>query len=243
MYRGSCFLASTGLYGLLAATVLIGLERRHSQNEWQRAKVLDTAFNTINFVNAVAATILSSWVLISLDASERTNVTGGRPSELARWTVESVCGYIVAELLLLAVSSRRLSKQFWDWAKESYKWMVIFHIVALTGLLSVLLRDVGYPLAMWVIWSELTSVFLGVESFLEDSRLHLRYARVYRTVEGSSTILFVFQRVFVFLFLLWLCWAQFTWEMAFILQLAILVVGTILNISLSADRVAEMKWC
>lgn len=241
-YLMLCFLAFAGLHGLLAASVLTYLENKHSGSpliDWWRAQALDKTIDVINFINAVTATVLSSWVLLTLDGPERANVTGRKPSDLAGWAVESVCGYMVVELVLLVVSSYRLTRRYWTQMKAAYCGMVIFHVVALFGLTSVLLLDTGYPLAMWVIWSELTSVFLGVEAFLQTTGLRLRYVLVYRTVAVCGTLTFVFQRVVIFLYLLWLSWAQFTWKLSFIFQVVILIVGTVLNAVFAADLVAE----
>ncbi len=239
MYSGCAFLVSTAFYGILAARALAYFERTHPRSDWWRAKALDRTIDVINFVNAVAATVLSSWVLVTLEHAERTDVHGRKPSELAGWTVESVCGYIIAELSVILLSRYRLTYEYWRLALDSYRWMVVFHTVALVGLTSVTLLDVGYPLAMWVVWSELTSVFLGVESFLEASAISRTHAKAYSVLEASGTLVFVFQRVVVFLCLLWLCWNQFTWKLTFVVQLAVLVTGTVINTGLAVDRIAE----
>lgn len=242
MHCGFAFLASTGLYGLLAARALVHFERQYPRSHWWRATALDRTIDVINFTNALVATVLSSWALVVLGEAERTNVRGGKPSELAGWTVESVCGYIVVELSVLLLSRYRLPSKYWKMALDAYRWMVVFHIVALLGLVSVLVLDVGYPFAMWVVWSELTSVFLGLESFLEGSGWSQTNVKTYLALEVFSTLMFIFQRVIVFVWLLWLCVEQFAyWDVGFIVQFAILVAGTVLNTGLVAERIVQMK--
>ena len=132
---------------------------------------------------------------------------------------------------LLSISSFRLSKSSWHWVKECYKETVIFHIVAFIGLSSVLLTGVGYSVAMWVIWSELASVFLGIQTCLEVYELH--HTRAYYIVDHFSSLVFIFQRVLLLLYLLWLCLMQFTIDFLFIIQFIILAAGTLLNIVLA----------
>ncbi len=236
-----------GFYGLLAAGTLTYFERKYPRGDWWRAKALDRTIDTVNFTNAVLATLLSSWALLSLDRTERINVRGGKASQLAGWTVQSVCGYIVVEISVLLLSRYRLTTQFWKLAVDSYKGMVVFHVVALVGLVSVMTLDAGYPLALWVIWSELTSVFLGLESFLQNIGVSRSHAKEFFVLEVGSTLMFVFQRVLLFDYLLWVCWDQFSWEVGFVLQFAILVAGTALNSVSAMDRVVETKqswnWC
>lgn len=194
---------------------------------------MERTLDFVNFINAVTATILSSIVLISMDSSERTDMRGRNCSKLATWTIESVCAYLIVEMTLLSISSLRLSKASWGWVKECYKETVIFHIVAFIGLTSVLLTGVGYSVAMWVIWSELASVFLGLQSFLEVYRLH--HTKAYFVIERCGSLVFIFQRVLIFLYLLWLCLMQFTTEFLFIIQFIILAVGTVINIMLACQ--------
>lgn len=188
---------------------------------------MERILDFVNFVNAVTATILSSVVLYSMDGSERTDMRGRTSSRLATWTIESVCAYLIVEMTLLSVSSFRLSKSSWACVKECYKETVAFHVVAFIGLASVLLTGVGYSVAMWVIWSELTSIFLGLQTFLEVYSLH--HTRAYYVVEMCSLVTFIFQRVLMFLYLLCLCLMQFTTEFLFIIQFIILTAGTVLN--------------
>lgn len=192
---------------------------------------MERILDIVNFTNAVTATILSSIVLCAMDTSERTDMRGRTHSKLATWTIESVCAYLIVEMTLFSVSSFRLSKSSWNWVKECYKETVAFHIVAFLGLISVLLTGVGYSVAMWVIWSELTSIFLGLQAFLEVYRLHR--TKAYYVIEQCGSLMFIFQRVLIFLYLLWLCLVQFTTEFLFIIQFIILVAGTILNIVLA----------
>ncbi len=137
-----------------------------------------------------------------------------------------------------ASSRFRLSAEYWKMAVDSYKEMVVFHVVALIGLLSVVILDAGYPVALWMVWTELTSVLLGVESFLEVIGGSQRHAK---TVEVGNTVVFIFQRVVLFVYLLWVCLDQFMWELGFVVQFVILVAGTALNSLLATDRVIEVN--
>ena len=242
---GSVFLVSAAFFGVLAAYLLAHYERklRLRSVSWQ-AQALDRAIEVVNAANATIATILSSWVLATGDKEEVTNVRGRKPNSLAGWTVEIVCGYIVVELVLMLVARYRLPRESWEWIKELYKWMVGFHIVALAGLMSVLILDVGYPVAMWVVWSELTSVFLAAADFLEASGISqsTTKAHLYCVVKVSCAVLFVFQRVVVFLYLLWLCLVQFAWELTFVVQTIILSAGTVLNIVQAVGHIEEIRY-
>jgi hypothetical protein len=229
-----CTIAFLSLYGSITFTGLFYLENKYVptlSTFKARKEAMERILDFVNFVNAVTATILSSIVLYTMDSSERTDMRGRTSSKLATWTIESVCAYLIIEMTLLSVSSFRLSKSSWVWVKESYKETAAFHIVAFIGLLSVLLTGVGYSVAMWVIWSELTSIFLGLQAFLEVYRLHR--TRAYYVIDQCGSLVFVFQRVLIFLYLLWLCLMQFTTELLFIIQFIILVAGTILNIVLA----------
>ena len=114
-----------------------------------------------------------------------------------------------------------------------------FHIVAFIGLTSVLLTGVGYPVAMWVIWSELTSIFLGKETFFEVFQLH--HTSTYYAVKICGTGAFVFQRVLIFFYLLWQCLVQFTMDLLFIVQFVILAGGTALNVVIAWSMISSCK--
>lgn len=242
---GFVLLVSAASYGVLAAKLLAQYERelRPRSVRWQ-AQALDRAIGVVNAANATIATILSSWVLATGDKEQITNVRGRKPNSLAGWTVEVVCGYIVVELVLMLVASYRLPRESWEWIKELYKWMVRFHIVALAGLMSVLILDVGFPVAIWVVWSELTTVVLAVEDFLEASGISQGSVKVklYSVVKVSGAVLFVFQRVLVFLYLLWLCFVNFMWELTFVVQTIILLAGTVLNIVQAFGHIEEIRY-
>ena len=136
-------------------------------------EAMDRVMDIINFTNATIASILSSWVLMSMEShKERFKVNGGRPNAAADWMLGSVCGYIVVEALLLCVTSYRLRGYHWSHIRNNYGETVIFHMVALVGLTSVVFRNTGYPIALWVVWSELTSVFLGLENFIVAGKYH-----------------------------------------------------------------------
>lgn len=198
---------------------------------------MDRAINVTNFSNALIATILSSMALFGLDNQQRTDINLKRPSIVAQWTIECVCGYIFVEFTFIFVASCRLSEKYWNLTKRALTGSIIFHGVALLGLISVLYFNTGYAIALWVIWSELTSVFLGIEVYMEDTLTKRTYPLIYQFVQMCSTVLFVFQRVVMFLVLLWCCWKQFTWQPLFLSQLGILCLGTILNTWFAVERV------
>ena len=178
-----CTIVFLSLYGSVTFTGLFYLENKYGRTLSTfkaRKEAMERILDFVNFVNAVTATILSSIVLCTMDSSERTDMRGRTHSKLATWTIESVCAYLIVEMTLFSVSSFRLSKSSWNWVKECYKETVAFHIVAFLGLISVLLTGVGYSVAMWVIWSELTSIFLGLQAFLEVYRLHRTRAHYVR---------------------------------------------------------------
>ena len=240
-----CFLLFTALYYAVATLVLTCNEHRLKGSlksvyiDRVRTNSINQAISVINFSNAVIATILSSLSLYFLDGQKRTDVSAGRPSQLAGLNIESVCGYIVVEITFLYVNSFRLSERNWELVKNASKETVLFHAVALTGLVSVLVFDAGYAVALWVIWSELTSVFLGIEEWSGIEQTP-RHARLYQVLVATTTVLFVLQRVVVFFYLLWLCWLQFTWQLFFVVQLSILCVGTVLNTKFAIERVVYM---
>ena len=215
-----------------AAVTIVSLKYSEKNSPWRRKQALNLAFNLINFINAVVSTVLSS---VALTVESLYNIHRGKTGELERCTIDSVCGYIVIELVLLVVSSFRLSKCDWSAIKTSYMTMEILHIVGLIGLSSVLLLNTGYPLAIWVIWTELTTVFLSVEDYFENSKLSLKHPTVYWLLTVCTVIVFLLQRVVLFLYLVWLSLTQFVWKFYFIFQLLLLIAGTVLNAMLAAD--------
>jgi hypothetical protein len=192
--------------------------------------------DVVNFVNAVVSTFLSSIVLFALEGAYWTHVTMRKENELVGWTVEWVCGYLLVELPFLTLNKYRLSRSALEEFRSSFDDILAFHGVALVGLLSVLLLDSGFVIAIWVIWSELTSVFLGIEVFFEVQEYHLSRKNVYALLAVTTTLCFIFQRFIVFLYLLWLCWCQFNWHASFLAQLAVLIVGFLLNVMFTAQR-------
>lgn len=192
---------------------------------YPRERAFNQTFDVINFINSVIATIGSSYALYYL-GSFRYNVSGSKSLVYEDWTIETVCGYITVELLLMAVSSYRLPKHDWSYIKERYKMMEIFHAVALTGLASVMYFNTGYPLAMWVIWTELTTVLMGVQELL----VPLQYTRVHRVLNKLINLLFVLQRILLYFYLIWLSIISFIMEFHYFVQFVILIVGTVLNI-------------
>ena len=192
--------------------------------------------DVMNFVNAVVSTSLSSIVLFALEGAYWTSVTMRKENELMGWTVEWVCGYLLVELPFLTLNKYRLSRSALDEFRSCFNETMAFHGIALVGLLSVLILDSGFVIALWVIWSELTSVFIGLESFFEVQEYHLSMKNVYALLAVITTTCFIFQRLVVFLYLLWLCWSQFNWHMSFLAQLVILIIGFVLNVTFTAQR-------
>ena len=209
----------------------------------KQAKAVIRTIEILNLINAIVASLLSSWVLMFAGKEEITNINGRLPgyNQLASWTIEAVCGYIVVEVALSFISRCRLSSQSWDLLMDYYNEMIVFHVVALFGLASVLLLDSGYTVAMWVIWSEIASVFTGIEQeFHYASFIPEKYKEWFSLPFNIvCTVSMVLQRVVVFLWLLVLCVVQFTWKSAFVCQLSILCVGTVLNIYIVSDPVRE----
>ena len=238
-----CFFIFTVLYFSIASAVLVFNESRlrhcYRALDLAKARSLDRAISATNLSNAIVATILSSISLYILDDQQRTNMHLRRPGTMAEWTIESVCGYIFVEFTFMLLNSFRLSKKTWKRLTGGLQDSLMFHAVALVGLLSVLVFDVGYAVALWVIWSELTSVFLGIESWMEETCLNVWYMRLFCLVRASSTVTFILQRVVVFLVLLWFCWQQFTWGLLYVTQLSVLCVGTVLNVKLAIERVTD----
>ena len=166
---------------------------------------------------------------MALTVESLYNIHRGKISELERCTIESVCGYIVIELVLVA------SKCDWTATKRSYMTMEILHIAGLIGLSSVLLLNTGYPIAIWVIWTELTTVFMSVEDYFENSKLSLKHPTVYWLLTVCTVIVFLLQRVVLFLYLVWLSLTRFVWKFYFIFQLLLLIAGTVLNTMLAMN--------
>ena len=168
------FVLSVLVYGSVAALIVIWIERLYQRRlRWWdvRLKTLNSAIDVINFANAVVASILSSLELYRLE--DRFRVRGSRTdTPLADYTLRSVCGYIAAEIGFVSLVGcnyvRRGNVGAWTLLKQIYAEMLLFHAVAFVGLTSVVLRNTGYPFALWVVWSELTSVFIGLQTFTAD---------------------------------------------------------------------------
>ncbi len=236
-----CFLCFAVLYFLIAIGVVTYtehvLKEKEKNEDRLKAKALDRAINVTNFSNALIATILSSVALYHTDSQQRTDIYLQQPSAVAQWTIECVCAYIFVEFTFLFAASCRLSRRYWELTKRALLGSVIFHGVALLGLSSVLYFNTGYAIALWVVWSELTSVFLGIEVYMEDTLNIHTSPLLYRVVQMCTSVSFILQRVVMFLVLLWFCWKQFTWQPLFLSQLFILCVGTILNTWFGVERV------
>ncbi len=239
-----CFLCFTVLYYLIAGGVArycednLRLSSRYKNEDRKKAKSLDRGVTVANFSNAIISTILSSISLYCLNSQQRTDIYLTRPSSIAQWTIESVCGYIFVEFTFIFGNKYRLSAKYWRLTKRAVMHTLIFHSVALLGLSSVLLFDTGYAIALWVIWSELTSVFLTIEEYMEETIIELNFPLIFQIVKTCTSVIFVLQRIVLFLGLLWLCGQQFTWQPLFLLQLLILCLGTVLNVLFVIERVS-----
>ena len=243
-----CFVVFLVIYGALAISVNLALlgrkphggRRALRDRERERAKAADDTFSIVNFANAVVASVTSSIALVTMEGADRSNPSASSPGLLATWCVESVCAYLVVEMLFLIYWGRKLSEWYWEMAKESYREMVIFHAIAQIGLASVVVFDCSYSVALWVIWSELTTVFLGVECVFEQcANLYKRFPVAYSCLVALTTLVFIFQRVLVFFYLLWLCFKQFVPSCLFVLQVGLLMVGSALNLRFAVERTTE----
>ncbi|XP_065828543.1 uncharacterized protein [Oscarella lobularis] len=200
-------------------------------------KALDRTFDIVNFSNALVATVLSSIVLFADPTGETT-----RPDivRLADTTIELICAYLLVELPILIYSRRNLTRSastVGDDFKSSYDGMIVFHAIALVGTSTA--RCANAPvrrIALWAIWSELASVFLGIESFFEYNCFHLSHTNAYACVALLATVAFVFQRVVVFFYLSFFAWSRFVWTIAFGIQFACLLIGTGLNVAFALER-------
>ena len=234
-----CFLCFTVLYSLIAGGVVKycedNLKLRYKNVDRIKAKALDRAITVANLSNATISTILSSLSLYYLNSQQRTDIYLTRPSSLAQWSIESVCGYIFVEFTFIFGSKYRLSDKYWRLAKGAVMSTMAYHCGALLGLSSVLLFDTGYAIALWVMWSELTSVFLCIEDYIEETIVAIPF--LFRIFKICTSVTFVLQRVVLFVGLLWLCGQQFTWQPLFLLQFLILCLGTLLNVLYAIERV------
>lgn len=224
------FVLSVSFYLLLTILTLSYFEQRNTS----RRTSLDRTFTVINFTNALIATSLSSTVLLSMENKSRLVIYGEKPSQLSLWTIESVCGYIVVEMTLLLTAHFRLSPYQWQSVKEDYFLMELFHTVAILGLSTVMWYGEGYPLAMWEIWTELTSIGLGLEDFLYHYNWTHQSTKINKIRSFFSFVnrcLFILQRVLLCLWLTWLGYNQLVWRHYHrLVQFIILIIGTLLNI-------------
>lgn len=216
------YLLSVFFYASLSSILLTLFE---NSKGYTRESAFNKTFDVINFINSVVATVASSLSLHLLGPITRYEVSHSRSFACEDWTIETVCGYITAELLLVAVTSYRLMQYDWTHVRERYKMMEIFHVVALAGLASVMYFDTGYPLAMWVIWTELTTVIGGIHDVLIPSE----YTKTQQLLNNLANILFLLQRILLYLYLVWLSAVSLVMEAHYIIQFAILILGTVLN--------------
>lgn len=171
---------------------------------------------------------------------ERLDMYGPKTNPLYAWIIESVCGYILVELGFLLCCGIRLNKGHASHLIREYLLMEVFHVIAFIGLVSVLFLNAGYPLAMWQIWTELTTVFLFIQDLLnfhsQSFRTFPSVSKVLRSLFSKLTwTVFVLQRVLLCIFLTWLSWKQFLWTLLSGFQLSILVIGTVINTILAVD--------
>ena len=183
--------------------------------------LIDATFDVINFVNSIIATIMSSTALYELGPDKRYAITKGKTISLEKWTIESVCAYICVEFMFLFISSFTVTMNEWASIKSRYFNMECLHLVGLIGLSTVLVFDCGYPLAMWVIWTELTSVFLGIQSITRTKN---------KLLDTVTNIVYFLQRVVLLLYLVWLSFVDIKWEVHYIAQFSLLVAGLVFNI-------------
>lgn len=235
-----CFLCFLVLYSLIACGVLSYKERelksRHKNEDTSKAKAVHKAVSVANFCNALVATILSSAALYSMNRDQRADVYLKKPNHISQWTLESVCGYIFVEFTFIILNSFRLSDKYWKIARRAVTQLMLFHAVVLVGFTSVLIYNTGYSIALWVIWSELAVVFMGMEDFLQDSILHYRFPFLLLILRTCTTVILLSQRVVMYCVLLWLCWNQFTFQPLFLFQFLILCLGMILNALFTLER-------
>ena len=191
----------------------------------------------LNFANAIICTVASSWVLYCMEATDRLDIHAAKSSPLAGWTIEAVCGYILVESTLLLHAKRWLPRAEWYKVAASFGSMSVFHIVSLAGLLSALLTGSGYTIATWGIWTELTSVFLGVKDFMLYGRWEVFRPRSYQAVNIFAQVLFVLQRVCLFSYLVWLTFWQLSWHPVLVGQFVILLVGAVLNAKAAYEQI------
>ncbi|XP_062511016.1 uncharacterized protein LOC134186933 [Corticium candelabrum] len=241
----SCVLLSAASFSFLTKVSYQYFEKRcavsacNSVNDVRSyviTRTVELTFSLVNFVHALISTLCSSFVLFAMRGYKWTDLTMGRENPLMAWTVELVCGYLLVELPFLALAKRRLPSSVYEEFLEGYDEMMVFHGVALFGLLSVLLLDRGFVIGLWVIWTELTSVFLGLETFFEVRGYNISMKNAYAVLAVITTLAFVLQRCFLFIYLLLLCWTQFHWHATFVVQFVILIVGSVLNGVFSAQR-------
>ena len=235
------FVVSTAGYGVAVALIYARGKDERCYIGWRRKlAALQKAVDIANFSNAVIASVLSSWALYRLE--EKFLVRGGRSGDgfLADCVLGTVCGYIAMEVTVVSLASFSYRRNG-DRLAMSYLWhiyreMVLFHAVAFVGLSSVVFRDRGYPVALWVVWSELTTVFIGLENFTSGSyRLRL----LSKLWGQCASLLFVVQRVLLFYYLLWQSWRSFVWETGFVCQMGVLLAGTLLNTHMAWDFITN----
>ena len=227
--QGFPFVVSCVAYSTLALLAFWRYSRNHAKKT-----AIDRAVATISGTNATLATVLSSLTLLYMTPEQRLDMYGPKTSPLAGWIIEGICGYILVELLFLVFSGCRLNRpKDVSFLINEYFLMEVFHIVAFVGLTSVLFLGTGYPLAMWQIWTELTTVFIVIEETWSlnswQFRRYLPVADILSFLSKLTCIVFVSQRVLLCLFLTLLSCRQFPWTLFSAFQLSILVIGTIIN--------------
>jgi len=155
---------------------------------------------------------------------------------LLTFTIELVIGYILAEttFFIIAYTTQVFSGEH---IKNLYESVIIFHWVCVIGLMTVLLSKQGALVALWGVWSELVSIFLGIESFLELTAIHKTHPIYYNVFGLFITLIFIIQRFAVFLWLVILALLYFQLNVFYTLQTIVLFAALIANSFATYDRI------
>ena len=229
------FLFSCSFYSVLAFLAFGFYSKRYAKKP-----AIDRAAVAISGTNATLASILSSFSLLNMAPEERLDMYGPKTNPLYAWIIESVCGYMLVELGFLFCCGIKLNRRDTSHLISEYLLMEVFHVVGFIGLVSVLFLNTGYPLAMWQIWTELTTVFLVIQDSLhfysQSFRTFPSVSKAVRSLFSKLTwMVFVSQRVLLCMFLTWLSWKQFPWTLLSGFQFSILVIGTVINTILAVQ--------
>ena len=225
------FLVTFVFYATAAVTLVqysLKKRRKRTLPKTREEVTIDSilwAWDVINFINASIATVASSIVLLETNQGELFDCSVTSSTPLGTYTIETVIGYIVAELLLTIFTWYYCNVHFWTRVWDWYSDMILFHVVALVGLSSVLLFGFGYSIAIWTIWTELTSVFIGLEALCLKAGSYMS-----KVCSWMTNFLFVSQRGVLFTYLAIQCLLQCRYDSIVILQTLLMLTGAILNI-------------